>query len=316
MNSPFPAFFQRRRCAACLLLLAMLFWAGNVVVARACSGHLPPLWLTVARWSLASLLLCPLAAPALLCQRHALWACRWRLLWLAAVGSAGNNALIYLGVAQSGATSAAALQTLTPVWIVLWSSRSCRLPWATWAGVALAGVGALLIAVHGDLLHAGVALQGSGGLWLLAASICWASYTMSVLRLPAGLDAGALLALQAVLGAVLLLPLAWWLEPQGLAVQLSASDWLALAYLGVFPSVLAYSFYRRAAQQLGAALAGNCMNLLPPLSALLSMAFLGERLQGFHVFGFVAIMLGLALGSGLNWRMPRLVSGAVAQGKV
>jgi len=292
------AFFQRRRCAVFLLFLAILFWAGNVVVARAVSASLPPLWMTCGRWALASLLLCPLAARALRAEWRALWACRWRLLWLAAMGISANNALIYFGVAQSGVTSAAALQTMTPIWIVLLSAMRQRLPWSTWAGVALAGFGALLIAVHADWQNLGSALLGSGGLWLFAASLCWALYTTSVVRLPQQLDAGALLAIQALLGALLLLPLACWYEPQTSLSSLKGSDWLALVYLGVFPSVLAYTFYRRAAQQLGVAFAGNSMNLLPLLSALLSVVFLGEQLQGFHLLGFVAIMLGLALGAG------------------
>ena len=305
MTFPPSVFFQRRRCAVFLLFLAILFWAGNVVVARAVSDSLPPLWMTCGRWALASLLLCPLAARALCAEWRDLWACRWRLLWLAAMGISANNALIYLGVAQSGATSAAALQTMTPIWIVLLSAMHQRLPWSTWAGVALAGFGALLIAVHADWQNLGSALLGSGGLWLLAASLCWALYTTSVVRLPQRLDAGALLAIQALLGALLLLPLACWYEPQTSLASLKGSDWLALVYLGVFPSVLAYAFYRRAAQQLGVAFAGNSMNLLPLLSALLSVVFLGEQLQGFHLLGFVAIMLGLALGAG----QLRFVSG-------
>ncbi|BEV70913.1 DMT family transporter [Paludibacterium sp. THUN1379] len=302
-----PSFFQRKRCAACLLLAAVLFWAGNVVVARAFSNDLPPLWLTLGRWACASLLLCPLAASALRQQYKLLWQQRWHLLWLAATGIAANNALIYMGVARAGVTSAAALQTLTPVWIVLLSALRQRLPLRTWAGVMLAMCGAVLIAVHGDLGDIRQAIAGSGTLWLLAASLCWAGYTLGVVRLPGQLDPGALLATQAVLGSLLLLPLALWLEPQGLNSTLSRADWLALAYLALFPSVLAYAFYRRGADRLGATFAGNCMNLMPPMSALLSMIFLGEHLQTFHVIGFAAIMAGLALGSSrpltLPWRM-------------
>jgi drug/metabolite transporter (DMT)-like permease len=304
MKTELPLFFQRRRFAAILLLLAVLFWAGNVVVARACGQDLPPLWMTFGRWSMASLLLCPLAGRALRHQRRELWACRWRLLWLGALGIACNNAFIYLGVMHSGATSAAALQTLTPVWIVLLSALRRRLPVETWLGVGLAVFGALLIAVHGDLLNAPSAILGSGGIWLLAASVCWALYTLSVVKLPRQLDAGALLAVQAVVGALLLLPVAWVAEPEGLHAALSGADWLALGYLGLFPSVLAYAFYRRGADKLGATLAGNCMNLMPPMSALLSMVFLGERLQWFHIVGFVSIMSGLAVGSGAWLRLP------------
>ena len=59
-----------------LLSLASLFWAGNVVLGRFIAGHIPPITLSVIRWSGAVVLLLPFAARHLardwpLIRKHA-----------------------------------------------------------------------------------------------------------------------------------------------------------------------------------------------------------------------------------------------------
>ncbi|MEM8744055.1 MAG: EamA family transporter [Pseudomonadota bacterium] len=48
-----------------LLALTSLFWAGNFVLARGVHEHVPPVALSWARWSIASLLILPFAIPHL-----------------------------------------------------------------------------------------------------------------------------------------------------------------------------------------------------------------------------------------------------------
>ncbi|MCL6262897.1 DMT family transporter [Craterilacuibacter sp. RT1T] len=294
--------------AVLLVICAIVFWASNVVIARAFRAELTPFWLAFWRWSCATLVLFPFVLKPLWRERAQLWAVRGRLFWLALFGIMGNNAFIYLGVASASATSAAALQTFTPVWIMLLGALVLgrRLPLLAWAGVVCAVAGALTIATEGNLASI-VALQmGAGEAWLIAASLCWAIYTLIVMTLPRELNAGALLAIQMALGSLLLLPLALVFEPATLAPALWSSETMvAVLYLGVFPSVLAYVFYNRAVKVLGGERTGNFMNLLPAASSLLSFVFLGEMLQGFHLLGFAGIMGGIVLSAGTKPSLPR-----------
>ncbi|MGL6071531.1 DMT family transporter [Craterilacuibacter sp.] len=291
-----------------LVICAILFWASNVVIARAFRAELTPFWLAFWRWSCATLVLFPFVIRPLWVERARLWAVRGRLFWLALIGIVGNNAFIYLGVASASATSAAALQTFTPVWIMILGALVLgrRLPALAWGGVICAVLGALTIASEGDLSSI-LALQvGAGELWLIAASLCWAIYTLIVMTLPRDIHAGALLAIQMAMGSLLLLPLAMVFEPATLPPVLWSHETLiAVLYLGVFPSVLAYVFYNRAVAVLGGERTGNFMNLLPAASSLLSFAFLGEALQSFHMLGFAGIMGGIVLSAGAMPALPR-----------
>ena len=72
---------------------------------------------------------------------------------------------------------------------------------------------------------------------------------------------------------------------------------LALLGVGLFPSVVAYIFWNRAVEQVGAPVAGLFVHLMPVYGVVLAWLFLGERLQGFHVIGIALILAGIWITS-------------------
>ncbi|TCW31466.1 DMT family transporter [Gulbenkiania mobilis] len=291
-----------------MLLLAIALWAGNVVVTRAIRSEMAPLWMAYWRWQLAGLVVLPWLGPALWRARQQLWSQRGLLLLLAFVGITGNNGCIYLGIVQTSASSAAALQTFTPVWIALmghlfFGQRLCG--WG-WGGVTLSIIGGLVIAGQGALPFASGAGFGVGEAWILLGSLLWALYTLLMARLSPTLDRKLGLAVQMLAGATLLLPLAWYAAPPVGSPVFSWTVVAALAFMGIFASALAYDCYGRAVDVLGSTVAGNYMNLLPAFSSFFSFLFLGETLAPFHLAGFALIAAGLLLVSGQG---PRLAEG-------
>lgn len=65
----------------------------------------------------------------------------------------------------------------------------------------------------------------------------------------------------------------------------------------VFPSALAYLFWNRAVQQVGANRAGLFLYLIPLLGVALAVTFLGERLHLFHLAGATLIFTGIYLAT-------------------
>ena len=68
-----------------------------------------------------------------------------------------------------------------------------------------------------------------------------------------------------------------------------------IAYVGLFPSLLAYVCWQRAVAQAGAQLPVFFMNLAPIFTLLLSMLLLGESPQGYHGVALALILLGIWL---------------------
>ena len=104
-----------------LLILANLFWAGNIVLGRGLAGVVPPIALAYWRWTGAFLVAIGFAwpylkrdAPALL--RH------WRMmLLLSLTGIATYNTLSYIGLASTSALSVLLLQSAGPLVIIVWA---------------------------------------------------------------------------------------------------------------------------------------------------------------------------------------------------
>ena len=82
-------------------------------------------------------------------------------------------------------------------------------------------------------------------------------------------------------------------------MKANATTAAAIAYVAIFPSLLAYIFYNRGVELIGPARAGLYMFLVPVFGALLAMLFLGERLHLYHALGFAFIIGGVVIGS---WR--------------
>jgi drug/metabolite transporter (DMT)-like permease len=72
---------------------------------------------------------------------------------------------------------------------------------------------------------------------------------------------------------------------------------LTIAYVAVFPSILAYICFNRGVELIGANRAGLFIHLAPAFGAVLAVTLLGERLQIYHGIGFALILGGILLAT-------------------
>lgn len=297
-----------------MLLAAPALFASNMVAARwAHDAALPPVFLAFGRWLIAFLILLPLAAPALLRHRQALWRGLPTLLPLAVLGMGVAVAPQYIGAQSTSATNIALIFSCSPILVALLEAVIWRKPLSPLraAGLALALGGVLVVLTRGDAWALARLAFGQGDLWVLLAATGWAFYTVLQKRLaqPAVPD-GARLAAMMLGGAIALAPFAGieaatgaippWSDPRLAAV---------LLFLAVVPSLGAYYVYGRLISRAGPATAGLSMFLVPVYAALLAWPLLGEAPQLFHAYGFVMILLGVKLASS---RMRTATAGAAA----
>ena len=278
-----------------MLVLVMLFWAGNSIVGRAVHEEIAPFTLALARWAGAFVLLAPLAwkqarADWPVARRH------WRMiLLLGALGVAAFNALLYSGLAHTTATNSVLIQAGIPALVlvlglVLFHER----PAVTQViGVTIAAFGAAVIVAQGDLSVLASLRFGYGDVLIVAAALIWAFYTV-LLRARPTIHPLSFLLLTFAIGAIAMAPLAageWAARP----LQLTPNVLGAIAYVAVLPSVVAYFFYNKAVAAIGASDAGQMLSLQPLLGAVLAWTFLREPLYDFHFVGMALIALGIAL---------------------
>ena len=282
-----------------LLVLTTLFWSGNFVVARAVHLSIPPLSLSFSRWLLALLILLPWVWKPLrqdwpIIRRH------WSLLLLLALLSVVSfNTCVYFGLQHTSATNGTLLQAVIPVAVMGLSALllSVRIQAQQWLGVAISILGVAWVVSRGQPVALFGLTFNQGDLWILAAVLSWALYTVALKWRPDGLSDRGLLGTTVVLGVLMLLPLYLW-ELQRLGpIALSTQNLLALGYVAMFPSVLAYFFWNYGVARLGAAQAGLFIYLMPLFGMGLAILFLGERPQLYHLLGLVLVIGGIGLAS-------------------
>jgi drug/metabolite transporter (DMT)-like permease len=80
-------------------------------------------------------------------------------------------------------------------------------------------------------------------------------------------------------------------------MQLDGTNLLALFYVAVFPSTLAYLCFNRGVQLIGANRAAPFFHVVPVFGSAMAIAFLGERPQLFHIVGFALVLTGVFVAS-------------------
>ena len=282
-----------------LLVLTALFWAGNWVIARGLQGHMSPIAMAFWRWFAAFIILLPFVAAPIARERHAILS-SWKVLAvLGVLGVGAFNTLTYTGLKYTTATNGVLLNSVIPILIIAINVMFLREPLGPRqaAGVATSLGGVLTIVARGELdtlLHLKL---NPGDLWVLAAMVSWAIYTVVLRWRPRELSSRAFTGSVIAIGVIVLVPIFGWDYGAGHRTQWGPITWSAVAYFAVFPSVLAYFFWNAAVERVGGERAGTFLHLMPLFGAVLAWIFLGESLLWYHYAGAVLIFCGLFITS-------------------
>ena len=102
-----------------LLILTVLFWAGNFVTARGIHAEFPPLTMSFMRWGLALLIILPFVLPRILRRWPLIRQHLPILVVLSVLSVVCFNSFIYLGVQTTQATNATLMQSAVTGWLVV-----------------------------------------------------------------------------------------------------------------------------------------------------------------------------------------------------
>ncbi|MFC6669524.1 DMT family transporter [Marinobacterium aestuariivivens] len=280
-----------------LLVFTVLFWVGNSVLARAIHLEFPPVTLAFSRWSLALLIVLPFLIPRLRREWPVIRAHWPIILLLAILGIACFNTLVYTGLQTTLATNATLLHSVIPVMILI----ICRVflkqavSLRQWVGVSISLVGVLVLLTQARL-DALLQLQfNRGDLWVFAAVVDWALYSVLLRYKPVELSAFTFFGITVLIGVLALLAPMLLELSQGRLPEFTLRTGATVLYMAIFPSILSYLCWNRGVAELGAPVAGLFIHLMPLFGLLLSVLLLGEQVQAFHFAGIALIFAGIYL---------------------
>jgi len=284
--------------AVLLLVLTNLFWAASMVVARAVHALVPPVALAFWRWAIALVLVLCVAWPQFwrdwpVFRRH------WRLmLVLGTFGIGAYNTVTYLGLQTTTALNALIMQSATPLVILVCSFALFgeRPSFRQIVAVLISLVGVAVIAGQGSL-HALLALSlNRGDGFILLGIVIYAIYAALLRRRPL-VHPLSFLAATFAIGTANLLPFYVWETASGAVLHPTPAALLTILYLGVFPAFVAYLFFNRGVELIGANRAGQFLHLMPVFGSILAVSALGESFHAYHFAGIVLIAAGIGLAT-------------------
>jgi drug/metabolite transporter (DMT)-like permease len=285
---------------AVLLSLTSLFWAINIVLGRYVAGTIPPVTLA---WG-ATVIVLPFAFAHVKRDWPVIRAHLGLMALLALTGVTLYNTMAYIGLEHTEALNALLLQSTGPILIAIFCFvlYRDRLTGRQMAGIAASLFGVVIIVCRGDLA---VLLQielNIGDLWFLAALAVYALYS-ALLRKRPKMHWLSFLATTIGLGTLLLTPLFIWELSTGLRPAWSPAVVAVFAYVIIFPSMVAYLFFNRAVDLIGANRASPFFHLIPLFGSVIAILFLGEIPKSYHAVGYALVIMGILLAT-YNTRKP------------
>lgn len=294
---------SRRLISYLLALGTVMLWGASFPLTKAALNYLGPIGIAFLRWAISAVALVLWLAwkRRLPVVKQVLEQDGRTAVWVALTGITLFYFLENTALSYTTAINAGVLSNFISVFMVLigtvWLGE--RLSGVEWGAMAAAFVGALLVSQgSGHLAFAGPGLFGDG--LMLAASFFGALYSVGGKGLVARYSADVVMTVVATLGAILLLPLAL-IEGGGIGgfvASLQALPWQAWAavlLLGLGAGALANLWWLQLLARTDASRAALALFLIPVVSTVLSVGWLGEPLTVTILLGGLLVLAGVVI---------------------
>jgi drug/metabolite transporter (DMT)-like permease len=201
-----------------------------------------------------------------------------------------------LQTSEAGTT--AWIVATTPVFMAVlgWFLLRERLGWTKNLGILLAFLGVLLVVSKGDLASISIGKFGTpGDVLVLISAMNWAVFSAISRRGLKSHPASRMMFYVMFTGWLLTSVL--FLRTNGLAEisELTINGWMAVAFLGVFCSGLAYIAWYDALQALSTAQTGVFLYIEPLVAVVVAFFILDEAITPASVLGGAVILFGVWL---------------------
>jgi drug/metabolite transporter (DMT)-like permease len=136
-----------------------------------------------------------------------------------------------------------------------------------------------------------------GDLWLLVAMLSWAIYSTMLKTHKTGLNYLTFISVIVTLGLIFLFPQFLFEFNNQELIKFNFAFFLIIGYVVLFAGLGAYIFWNKAVLIVGPSRAAIFLHLMPVFSSFMAIFLLNEKLMNFHIFGAIAIILGIYLSS-------------------
>ena len=278
--------------------------ASNLVVARGGVEFVPPISLAFWRWTVVFFILLPFTYLTLKKNFNVIKKEYRKLFFLGATGCGICGAFPFLAGQTTTVINMGIIYTSSPVFIILISyfffHEKINLNKIIGLIACLVGVFVIIIKGNLDLL---INLKFTiGDLWMLAAAIGWALYSIYLFYWKSKLKIFDRFAMISFFGALSLLPF-YICEQLFYKQTIFAQEfYLWVIFAAISPGIIAFTLYTIAQKKLGASLTGFTLYVFTVYGAIYGYFLFNEKLENYHIVGTILVFFGVYLAKKNNVR--------------
>ena len=276
--------------------------ASNLVVARGGVEYVPPISLAFWRWTLVFVILLPFTYLSLRKNYKIIKNEFKKLLFLGAMGCGVCGAFPFLAGKTTTVTNMGIIYTSSPIFIILISGFFFheKINFTKIIGLISCLIGVIAIIIKGNfdlLINLNLTI---GDLWMLAAAIGWALYSIYLFHWKSKLKIFQRFTLIAFFGALSLFPFYIGEELFFERTAFSNEFFMWIIFAAISPGIIAFTLYTVAQKKLGASLTGFTLYVFTIYGAIYGYFLFGEKLENYHLIGTVLVFIGVYLAKKKN----------------
>ena len=278
-------------------LFAVLVWGTSFIATKIAVGEISP---TAVVWLRFTIGLPILLVAVVMRKQFAFpkgneW---WYFALLGFLGITFHQWLQSNGLKTAQASTTAWIVATSPVFIAIlgWLILKEKLTWLQSSGIALAMLGVIAVVSKGELSNIAIGKFGSyGDFLILISAINWAVFSI--------LSRRGLKNHPSTMMTLWIMTIGWLLTSVAFVVNKNYIDvplldlrgWVAIIFLGIFTTGLAYITWFDALAQLPAAQTGAFLFVEPLTSMVVAAIVLNEQITLVSVLGGAIILVGIWL---------------------
>ncbi|MBV1756818.1 MAG: DMT family transporter [Dethiosulfatibacter sp.] len=280
-----------------LMLMATVFWAGAFITGKMGVYALSPLVLTFLRMFFAAIIIFPIMVFT---KKD-----NWRIevssvkyaVLTAVVGMIGYHMFFFYALRYTDASKASMINAINPLLTALLAVIFLgeRLTSRKIFFILTAFAGVVLTLSNWNLQRIISFDLNLGDLLMLCGAMMWATYGIIVKRIMPFFTPLKLTTYTFMFSAIMLFPFTAKELISLDYVQIGWMPFLAVLYMAIFPSVIGYTIQQMAIKELGAGKTALFINLVPVISTIFAIIFLGEKLFKLNVVSGAIIIVSVIL---------------------
>ena len=214
-------------------------------------------------------------------------------LFLALTGVVGYQGLLYFGVRTTTVINTSLIHATAPLVTLVMAAVYLHIPIKrSQVLVALLSLLGVVVIVSRGSLQALLAAQfATGDILIMLATVSFAAYAVVSRKVMTQRSVLELTTVLTIWAALMALPMAGW-ESQTVPARWQWQAIAGMAYITIFPGVLAMLAWNYAVKVVGPSEAMLYMNTIPVVAVFMSVGLLGEKLLPSHLVGGALVLAG------------------------